>query len=382
MSKYPLDNILGVGYSSYNITGTALYAPRLLQSLLSSGNKKKLMNFSVSGLLMTPIDELFQYLQSRGGKLVVEQYNGDYVFAWDDYSYISIDFRKKSNDIYISGAFLDPRLATLAADLQSKFVSSVKTNLIFSIVQTSSGLTTRSLGNGSSPLIKDNYNPEVLQEIEFVISSFSKTPPNGRIAILNGEPGTGKTHLIRSILARMDCVFLIVPSNLLGSLDKPEFIPLLLQVKSDYDKPVIMIIEDGDTCLVPRKGDNISTITSLLNLSDGILGSMIDIKMIISTNAAINEMDEAIMRPGRLCRNIHVGPLPYDRANLVYQRLQTDPEAKLEYRKFYTLAEIYDKHANIDTIPTNNTIPQYGANKRVLGFNIERPKEDQMVNKR
>jgi len=56
--------------------------------------------------------------------------------------------------------------------------------------------------------LKKNYLPEVIEDIEYVIKSFSKTPPGGRIAILNGEPGTGKTHLIRSFLSRMGLYFL------------------------------------------------------------------------------------------------------------------------------------------------------------------------------
>jgi ATP-dependent 26S proteasome regulatory subunit len=138
-----------------------------------------------------------------------------------------------------------------------------------------------------------------------------------------------------------------------------------------------MIIEDGDVCLVPRKNDNISTIASLLNLSDGILGSIIDIKMVISTNADIKDMDQAIMRPGRLCKNIHVGPLPYEQANQVYRRLMKSEDVKLEYKKLYTLAEIYDITNN-----AGNTSHSYnaGQNRRVIGFSSSR--EDAVMNKK
>jgi len=218
----------------------------------------------------------------------------------------------------------------------------------------------------------------VLEDMEYVISSFKKSPPNGRIAIMNGEPGTGKTHLVRALLKELDCVFLIVPSNLIDSLDKPEFMPLLLNVKNEHEKPIIMVIEDGDVCLVPRKADNISTIASLLNLSDGILGSIIDIKMIITTNAEIKDMDQAIMRPGRLCRNITVGPLPYDQANRRYQQL-TNSNGKLDYQKFYTLAEIYNAANNVDGVPRTTSTHQ--TNRRVIGFSSA-PREDAVLNKK
>jgi ATP-dependent 26S proteasome regulatory subunit len=233
------------------------------------------------------------------------------------------------------------------------------------------------MGNASSPFIPSNYLPQVIEDVDFVIKAFGKSPPTGRICILNGEPGTGKTHLIRSMLMQLDCVFLIVPSNMIEALDKPELAPLLIKTKNDYEKPIIMIIEDGDVCLVPRKNDNISAIAALLNLSDGIMGAIIDIKMIISTNAAIKDMDQAIMRPGRLCRNIHIGPLPYEQANQVYQRLMKDDSAKLDSRRYYTLAEIYDKFNNIDVVATSNGTAK---TKQPIGFSRSVADEKQIMN--
>lgn len=374
--KYSLDNINQVGNWSINTGGTALFMPQLLQSLLSS-NDKVLRNLNVSGVLVKTLPELLAFLENKGGRQVVAKKSNDFVYVWKDYSFIDVVYNIKNKNIAIHGSVTDESLLDLVAVLEKDYVSKVKTNLIFTIVRTASGLEIRSMGDGSSPLIKDNYLPEVLEDVEYVISSFSKTPPGGRICILNGEPGTGKTHLIRSILTQMDCVFLIVPSNLIDSLDKPEFMPLLLSIKNDHEKPVIMIIEDGDVCLVPRKSDNISTISSLLNLSDGILGSIIDIKMIISTNAEIRDMDKAIMRPGRLCRNINVGPLPYEQAQKVYQRLMNS-DAKLEYRKFYVLAELYDMVNNLDNV----TIKQNKSNtRRIIGFSSARNETDLTINK-
>lgn len=372
--EYSLDHISNVGHSYYT-GGAAFYMPRLMQSLLSSDDKI-LSDFSIAGILSKSLDELLSFMESNGGRKVVAKYLHDYVYVWKDYSFVNIDFNKHNNNVTISGYYTDKIFINMIAVLEKEFVSKVKKNLVFTIMRSSSSLEIKSMGNGSAPLIVDNYLPEVLEEVDYVISAFSKTPPGGRICILNGEPGTGKTHLIRSILMRMDCVFLIVPTNLIDSLDKPEFMPLLMNIKNEHEKPIIMIIEDGDVCLVPRKNDNISTISSLLNLSDGILGSMIDIKMIISTNAEIRDMDQAILRPGRLCRNIHVGPLPYEQANRVYQRLTNSSDAKLEYRKYYTLAEIYDMVNNIGLTPI-----KHHNMKRIIGFSSVTSNQDLILNK-
>lgn len=370
--QYSLDNILSAGNWSYYTYGPSFCMPRLLQAILSSDDKV-LRNFSISGTLVKPLEEVFETIKSYGGRMIVEKKNGDYVFVFPDHSYTDVDYHVKSKSITISGNTIDPKLMDMAAILEREFVTKAKMNLVFSIVRTQSGLEIRNMGDGSSPLIKENYHPEVIEDVDYVISAFKKSPPAGRICILNGEPGTGKTHLVRSILTQLDCVFLIVPSNMIDSLDKPEFMPLLLNIKNEHEKPIVMIIEDGDVCLVPRKSDNISTIAALLNLSDGILGSIIDIKMVISTNAEIRDMDQAIMRPGRLCKNITVGPLPYEQANKVYQRLMGDNDSKLPNRKHYTLAEIYDKFNGKDLPTCSEPLP-----KRSIGFSSTREESSQL----
>jgi len=144
-----------------------------------------------------------------------------------------------------------------------------------------------------------------------------------------------------------------------------------------------MVIEDGDVCLVPRRNDNISAIAALLNLSDGILGSMIDIKMVISTNAEIKDLDQAILRPGRLCRDIHVGPLPFEQANKVYQRLTgrkaVSLDEAMDYRDYYTLAEIYDVVNN----PTDRGLSSgKGKHREPIGFTPKASSQDVLLNKR
>lgn len=115
--------------------------------------------------------------------------------------------------------------------------------------------------------------------------------------------------------------------------------------------PIVLILEDADQCLVPRAADNISSISSLLNLSDGILGSLLDIRIIATTNAKQEKMDQAILRDGRLSKRIEVNALEYDQANHIFQRLtqsknalpMKDQRSEMypKQNSKYTLAEIY-----------------------------------------
>lgn len=374
--SYSLDHIISAGSWAYS-SGAYLFTPMVLQATMSNPGVKVLRNITISGMLIKSIDDIHTYMKGKGGKLAISKTTGDYTYVWED-TFVDINYNKKANTVSITGLTCDPELAKISKDLEETYVTKVKKNLIFTIVQGSSGLEIRNMGDGSSPLITDNYLPEVIEDVEFVVNSFKKSPPAGRIAILNGEPGTGKTHLIRSMLQQLDCVFLIVPSNMIDSLDKPAFVPLLMSIKNEQEKPIILIIEDGDVCLVPRKSDNISTIASLLNLSDGIMGAIIDIKMIISTNAEIRDMDAAIMRPGRLCRNIYVGPLPYEQANKVFKRLMGDENVNLDFQRLYTLAEIYDRY-NTRDMTQGSSLP---TTKKVIGFSAPiKSDESRVMNK-
>jgi len=332
--------IIPAGSNIATVYPLGLYLPKLYEHHLR--HNSTLTVKSANGILKKPLKELFSYIEENDGKKVYSAFGWEFIYSWE-HSLLKIDFVKKTNTITVIGYLTDPKLLNLLKEIKNNFITKETKNSIFTVGKNSfGGLELQNMGGESAlSLIKENYNPEVIEELDFVVDAFKRKVPPGRICLLNGEPGTGKTHLIRTLLSRIDNLFLILPSNMISSLDKPEFIPFLLRIKSDYEKPIILIIEDGDACLVPRKADNMSTIACLLNISDGILGNLIDIKMIITSNSNIKDIDPAILRPGRLCKNISVNPLPYDRANAVYKRLMEDETVSLEKRKFYTLAEVY-----------------------------------------
>ncbi len=199
-----------------------------------------------------------------------------------------------------------------------------KQGYVFAIMRQGNGLGLTRMGYAGSPLEEGNYSEKVMEDYRYIIKDLKAPDPSGRIIILDGKPGTGKTYLVRSILNAVDdAMFVIVPPSMVSSLGGPDLLPLLVQNRQSYSKtgPTVLILEDADQCLAPRAADNIATISSLLNLGDGIFGSLLDIRIVATTNAKSADMDEAIMRPGRLSRRLEVGVLSYEEANKVYQRL-------------------------------------------------------------
>lgn len=155
---------------------------------------------------------------------------------------------------------------------------------------------------------------------------------------------TGKTHLIRAMLLEIpDAMFVLISPEMVTSLAGPQLLPLLMSYRGGTTGPIVLLLEDADKCLVARDKDNINSIQSLLNLGDGILGSLLDLRIVATTNANELHMEEAIMRPGRLSKMLEVGRLDVETARGVFKRLC--PKKKNLPKELsdanMTLAEVY-----------------------------------------
>ncbi len=199
------------------------------------------------------------------------------------------------------------------------------------------------IGTAGRALRRENYAAETLREVDHVAHDIEAAEPCGRLALLTGPTGTGKTHLIRSMIAvaKRPRFVVLQPGDLRTMLEAGP-IGALAEFANDEaeGRPIVLIVEDADDCLVPRGSDNMSLIAVLLNLSDGLIGSTFDIRVLVTTNARHTEIDPAILRPGRLCRHVAVPALHPDHAtDLLRSLLGAEPRAP--FRKPVTLAEVY-----------------------------------------
>lgn len=230
-----------------------------------------------------------------------------------------------------------------------KHVKVLKDNNIHVIAQGPHGLMLKSLGFNTTVLERENYTDKVLQDYDYLIKEFNAKEPSGRLAVVNGPPGTGKTYFCRGMISELkDTLVVLLPSKLVSEVDGPSLVTLLAdQREYEFEEdsesksdPILFIIEDADDCLAPRGTDNMSTVSSLLNFTEGIFGSLLNVRVICTTNAKKVELDEAFRRPGRLCRQTTVDALDEAKAGEVYKRI-TGKEKKDKYKKPMTLAEVY-----------------------------------------
>jgi ATPase family protein associated with various cellular activities (AAA) len=287
----------------------------------------------------------------------------EYIFAIDD-AMVEISINK-SKLITLSVASIDESITAFCKDvIATLFTSPTKKGYVFAIMRNSKGsLELTKVGFAGVPLEKGNYLPSVVKDYEYVVEDLKSKDPTGRVIILDGLAGGGKTHLVKGLLMEIpDAMFVIVPPSMIPTMSGPDLLPLLLKTRQDYRKkgPTILVLEDADQCLAPRGPDNMSAISSVLNLGDGIFGSLFDVRIIATTNCEVKEIDEAILRDGRLSKRIGVNHLPYEFANSVYQRLigstektlpvkEEDEQASMKPRsgkEKFSLAKVYKAARN------------------------------------
>jgi len=206
------------------------------------------------------------------------------------------------------------------------------------------GISIQKTGKVGCAFTPEYYSAELQKQKIFLSDELKKEFPTGKISILSGPPGTGKTYLIRSIIAELGkhCSFVIVPPSLVAKLGEPDMLPALLSHKKE-SRPMVLILEDADILVKERMKDSIDAISAALNMGDGILGDVCNIRLLITTNQPIVQIDDAMKRPGRLSSICHVGSLNREEIRLAWNHLSGGKELpkELAERESATIAEIF-----------------------------------------
>lgn len=165
--------------------------------------------------------------------------------------------------------------------------------------------------------VSKQYNDDFAIQDE-KIQKFVKEENTSGLVILHGTKGTGKTTYIRHLIStNPEKKFVFVPAGLIEILGQPSFQSFLLSLSNH-----IIILEDCENALRDRKvGSNASAVSLLLNMSDGLLSDGLGIKFICTFNEDIKDMDEAIMRKGRLISKYEFKGLNADKANVLLREV-------------------------------------------------------------
>lgn len=195
------------------------------------------------------------------------------------------------------------------------------------IIQTQSGYRFNEHSINPLPVdIETMYNDDFVPVYEHIVDKLNN---NGKgIVLLHGVAGSGKSNLIKHLTTVVKHKFVFLPIGMIGHLSSPSFIGDLLSKKG-----CVLVIEDCENYIQDRELSRDSIVSSLLQITDGILSDITDIKVICTFNTDLTKIDSALLREGRLIAEYKFEKLDRDKVELLTGK-PTDKDC--------TLSEIYN----------------------------------------
>lgn len=241
--------------------------------------------------------------------------------------------------IYVSNHKNDIILNFFTNDMKEfKKHEEIKDNTFYTISSGSYGfeltsMTIKKIDNEYITFL-DNYNDDFF-DADKVIKDSIEEGKRG-LMLLHGIPGSGKTSYIKHLITygpKRKIVY--VPTHLASAIANPEFMGFV----KDNLTNAVLVIEDAEQVLLSREDgeSHKAAVSNLLNMTDGILADALNILIIATFNTDTSNIDQALLRKGRLLLSYKFDKLSKEKTNALTMKLFAKPSTEE-----MTLAEIYN----------------------------------------
>lgn len=161
---------------------------------------------------------------------------------------------------------------------------------------------------------------------------------NKGLYMFHGEPGTGKSSFIKYLTKQVNKDFIFIPSSFIDKfISDPDIFSILLRKKKS-----VIILEDAEKILISRDREENQNISTLLNISDGILSDILELSVILTYNCDDTKIDKALKRKGRTMVDYVFNKLTMDESKKLAENLKFKKEQIDKIKEPMSLSEIYN----------------------------------------
>jgi hypothetical protein len=196
-----------------------------------------------------------------------------------------------------------------------------------------------------------NYNKDTFDSITKLCSQLKSGRFLGRLVFIYGEPGTGKTFLIKSLLGEIQETFNpYVVATPLDFFRNGGYFQLLDD--EDPDENLVLVFEDADSLVSEDARDQFADeFSALANATSGLIGSGRNDIFIFTFNRDVQKIDSALLRECRCLGDINIETMNAETVEKF--KAQNGPD--LSIKKGCSLAQAYELLINEQKICTPKT---------------------------
>jgi hypothetical protein len=251
----------------------------------------------------------------------------------------------------------------LLAEIRERLQSEVPAGDVELVVRTNHSVRHQLIAAPVWADVQHNYPTRVRRSLSRLMYA---GPPagSGKLILWHGEPGTGKTSAIRSLVQAWgdwcSAQYIADPEELFGDADYLTDVltarrernaqPTLTEPTTDKGQWRLVIAEDSDEFLrSSARREAGAALGRLLNVTDGLLGDRMNALVLLTTNEPIARLHPALIRPGRCL------------AEVAFERFSPTEaaewlgDAAVAPARALTLAELFEHRGDIVTNTASTT---------------------------